>query len=115
MADCHPILFLRLMERVKAGARLIVVDPRRNATADKADLFLQIRPGTDLALLNGLLHLLHANGHTDDGFVAERTEGWEAMPEFLADYPPATVADITGIPEADIRRAAQWIGEAGSG
>ena len=58
MADCHPILFLRMMERVKAGAKLIVVDPRRSATADKADLFLQIRPGTDLALLNGLLHLL---------------------------------------------------------
>lgn len=113
MADCHPILFLRLMERVKAGAKLIVVDPRRNATADKADLFLQIRPGTDLALLNGLLYLLHENGHTDDGFIAERTEGWEAMPQFLADYPPTTVADITGIPEADIRRAARWIGEAG--
>ncbi|MGW6685056.1 molybdopterin-dependent oxidoreductase [Streptomyces sp. NPDC054961] len=113
MADCHPVLFLRLMERVKAGARLIVVDPRRTATADKADLFLQIRPGTDLALLNGLLHLLAANGHTDAAFIAERTEGWAAMPEFLADYPPATVAEITGIPEADIRRAAQWIGAAG--
>lgn len=113
MADCHPVLFLRLMERVKAGARLIVVDPRRTATADKADLFLQIRPGTDLALLNGLLHLLSENGHTDARFIAERTEGWEAMPEFLADYPPATVAEITGIPEADIRQAARWIGEAG--
>ncbi|WP_442812633.1 molybdopterin-dependent oxidoreductase [Streptomyces sp. NBC_01210] len=113
MADCHPILFLRLMERVKAGARLIVVDPRRSATADKADLFLQIRPGTDLALLNGLLHLLYENGHTNPAFIAERTEGWEAMPEFLADYPPATVAGITGIPEADIRRAAEWIGAAG--
>ncbi|NUL15184.1 molybdopterin-dependent oxidoreductase, partial [Streptomyces lunaelactis] len=45
--------------------------------------------------------------------ITERTVGWEAMPEFLADYPPATVAEITGIPEADIRRAAQWIGEAG--
>lgn len=58
MADCHPILFLRMMDRVKAGAKLIVVDPRRSATADKADLFLPIKPGTDLALLNGLLHLL---------------------------------------------------------
>ncbi len=55
MADCHPILYLRMMERVKAGAKLIVVDPRRTATAAKADLFLQIAPGTDLALLNGLL------------------------------------------------------------
>nr|WP_167346835.1 bifunctional nitrate reductase/sulfite reductase flavoprotein subunit alpha [Streptomyces flavochromogenes] len=113
MADCHPILFLRMMERVKAGAKLIVVDPRRTATADKADLFLRITPGTDLALLNGLLHLLHENGHTDPGFVAAHTEGWEAMPPFLADYPPAAVARITGIPEADIRTAAEWIGTAG--
>ncbi|WP_373295030.1 molybdopterin-dependent oxidoreductase [Streptomyces fuscichromogenes] len=113
MADCHPILFLRLMDRVKAGAKLIVVDPRRTATAAKADLFLQVRPGTDLALLNGLLHLLYENGHTDPDFIASYTEGWEAMPEFLADYPPATVAEITGIPEADLRAAARLIGEAG--
>ncbi|MFT4191614.1 MAG: molybdopterin-dependent oxidoreductase, partial [Comamonas sp.] len=112
MADCHPILFLRMMDRVKAGAKLIVVDPRRTATADKADLFLQIRPGTDLALLNGLLHLLHVNGHTDGEFIAQFTEGWAAMPEFLADYTPEKVSAITGIPEADIRQAAAMIGEA---
>ncbi|MGW3331797.1 molybdopterin-dependent oxidoreductase [Streptomyces rubiginosohelvolus] len=113
MADCHPILFLRMMERVKAGAKLIVVDPRRNATAAKADLYLRIRPGTDLALLNGLLHLLVENGHTDPAFIAAHTEGWEQMPAFLRDYPPAVVAEITGIPEDDIRQAARWIGEAG--
>ncbi|MFI7147345.1 molybdopterin-dependent oxidoreductase [Nonomuraea sp. NPDC050022] len=113
MADCHPILFLRMMDRVKAGAKLIVVDPRRTATADKADLFLQVRPGTDLALLNGLLYLLVEGGHIDQEFIAEHTNGWAAMPGFLLDYPPATVAEITGIPEADLRRAAQWIGEAG--
>ncbi|MEU9383044.1 molybdopterin-dependent oxidoreductase, partial [Streptomyces sp. NPDC048279] len=113
MADCHPILFLRLMDRVKAGAKLIVVDPRRTATAAKADLFLQVKQGTDLALLNGLLHLLHENGHTDPGFIAAHTEGWEAMPDFLAGYPPAAVAAITGVPEADLRAAARLIGEAG--
>ncbi|TQC50306.1 reductase [Rhodococcus sp. WS4] len=112
MADCHPILFLRMMDRVKAGAKLIVVDPRRNATADKANLFMQIAPGTDLALLNGLLHLLVKNGHTDPEFIAEFTEGWEVMPEFLEEYTPEKVAEITGIPESDIRQAAQWIGEA---
>ena len=113
MADCHPILFLRMMDRVKsAGAKLIVVDPRRTATADKADLFLQIKPGTDLALLNGLLHLLHANGHTDADFIAAHTEGWDAMPGFLADYPPATVAEITGVAEGSIREAARLIGGA---
>jgi NADPH-dependent sulfite reductase flavoprotein alpha-component len=113
MADCHPILHLRMMERVKAGAKLIVVDPRRTATAAKADLFLQVRPGTDLALLNGLLHLLHEGGHTDPEFVAAHTEGWEAMPAFLADYHPAAVAGITGLAEGDLREAARIIGAAG--
>ncbi len=112
MADCHPILFLRMMDRVKAGAKLIVVDPRRNATAEKADLFMQIKPGTDLALLNGLLHLLVKNGHTDPEFIATYTEGWETMSDFLEHYPPHKVAEITGLAEADIRQAAQWIGEA---
>ncbi|QHF45154.1 reductase [Pseudomonas sp. S35] len=112
MADCHPILFLRMMDRVKAGAKLIVVDPRRSATADKAGLYLPIKPGTDLALLNGLLHLLIKNGHTDPAFIAAFTEGWEAMPDFLDDYPPHTVAAITGLAEADIRQAADWIGQA---
>ncbi|MFF8939965.1 molybdopterin-dependent oxidoreductase [Streptomyces paradoxus] len=113
MADCHPILFLRMMERVKAGAKLIVVDPRRTATAAKADLFLQVRPGTDLALLNGLMHLLLENGHTDPEFVADHTEGWEELPGFLADYHPAAVTGITGLDEDDLREAARIIGAAG--
>ncbi|WP_044870465.1 sulfite reductase subunit alpha [Pseudomonas sp. LFM046] len=112
MADCHPILFLRMMDRVKAGAKLIVVDPRRTATADKASLYLPIKPGTDLALLNGLLHLLYKHGHIDPAFIAAHTQGWEAMPAFLEDYSPERVAAITGLSEADIRKAAQWIGEA---
>ncbi|MFI1238292.1 molybdopterin-dependent oxidoreductase [Nocardia salmonicida] len=113
MADCHPILYLRMADRLKAGAKLIVVDPRRTDTAARADLFLQIAPGTDLALLNGLLHLLVADGAIDTAFIAEHTEGWEAMPEFLADYPPARVAELTGLAEADIRTAATMIAEAG--
>lgn len=112
MADCHPILFLRMADRLSIGARLIVVDPRRTATADRADLFLQITPGTDLALLNGLLHLLVENGAVDAEFIAQHTEGWDGMPEFLAGYAPAVVAAITGLAEEDIRTAARWIGEA---
>lgn len=109
MADCHPVLFLRLLDRVKAGAKLVVVDPRRTATADKADLFLQVRPGSDLALLNGLLHLLVEAGAVDDAFVAEHTRGWEQMPGFLADYPPDVVERLTGVPEADLRATAALI------
>ncbi|MFE9578821.1 molybdopterin-dependent oxidoreductase [Nocardia sp. NPDC006044] len=113
LADCHPILYLRMADRLKAGAKLIVVDPRRTDTATRADLFLPIAPGTDLALLNGLLHLLVENEDIDRDFIAEHTEGWDGMAEFLADYPPARVAAITGLAEADIRTAARWIGEAG--
>ncbi len=110
MADCHPILFLRMMDRVKSGAKLIVVDPRRTATADKADLFLPIKPGSDLALLNGLLYLLLQNGAIDESFISDHTVGFEAMPGFLEDYHPQKVSEWTGIPEEDIRKAADWIG-----
>ncbi|MDE0546896.1 bifunctional nitrate reductase/sulfite reductase flavoprotein subunit alpha [Microbacterium sp. C7(2022)] len=113
MADCHPILFLRMADRLKRGARLIVVDPRRTATADRADLYLPIAPGTDLALLNGLLHLLVRSGDIDEEFIATHTDGWDAMPDFLADYTPERVAAITGLDPDDIRTAAQWIGEVG--
>ncbi|KAA0074254.1 molybdopterin oxidoreductase [Mycolicibacterium sp. P9-64] len=113
MADCHPILFLRMADRLKAGAKLIVVDPRRTATADRADLYLPIKPGTDLALLNGILHLLVESGDIDADFIAEHTEGWDAMPGFLADYRPDVVAAITGLAEADIRTAAAMIADAG--
>lgn len=113
MADCHPILYLRMADRLKAGAKLIVVDPRRTDTAERADLFLQIKPGTDLALLNGLLHLLVENGDIDKAFIAEHTNGWDTMPAFLADYTPEVVAQITGLSESDIRTGARMIAEAG--
>ncbi len=90
MADCHPILFLRMADRMKAGAKLIVVDPRRTATTDRADLHLQIKPGTDLALLNGLLHLLvesrrhrdrfHRRAHRGLGRNARVSRGLSARP-----------------------------------
>lgn len=110
MADCHPILFLRMMDRVKAGAKLIVVDPRFTATAKKADLYLPVRPGTDMALLNGLLRLITDAGDVDEEFIAEFTEGWDAMPSHLADYPVDTVSEITGIAVDDLKTAAAWIG-----
>ncbi len=112
MADCHPILFLRMMDRVKAGAKLIVVDPRRTATAAKADLYLPIAPGTDLALLNGLLRLIVDAEQTDPEFIANFTDGFDAMAPLLADYPLDRVATITGLPPEDIAAAAQMLGTA---
>ncbi|QIM47860.1 MULTISPECIES: bifunctional nitrate reductase/sulfite reductase flavoprotein subunit alpha [Alcaligenaceae] len=112
MADCHPVLFLRMMERVKAGAKLIVVDPRRTATAEKADLFLQVKSGSDIALLNGLLHLLQVRGKLDLAFIESFTQGWEAMSDLLADYPPSKVTELTGLTERQLELAAQWIADA---
>lgn len=112
MAECHPILFNRVLDRRAAGARMIVVDPRRTPTAEKADLFLQIKPGTDLALLNGLLHLLEKNGSVDKAFISQYTEGWEELRTSLKDYPPGRVAEITGLSTDQILLAARWIAEA---
>jgi len=78
MADCHPILFLRMMDRVKAGARLIVVDPRRSETAVIADQHLFVRPGGDAALLFGLLNTLFAENLTRVQSLASRRPGRRA-------------------------------------
>ncbi|HEY2448098.1 MAG TPA: bifunctional nitrate reductase/sulfite reductase flavoprotein subunit alpha [Mycobacterium sp.] len=109
MADCHPILYLRMMDRVRDGAKLVVVDPRRTATAAKADFYLPVRPGTDLALLNGLLRLVRDAGGVDTEFVATFTEGWEPLNAMLDEYPADLVADITGLDEADLRAVAKLI------
>ena len=99
MAECHPILFLRLLDRRKqSGAKIIVVDPRRTPTAEKADLFLQIKPGTDLALLNGILHLLEKAGNIDGQFISRHTDGWEELRALLIDYPPERVSQVHETP-----------------
>ncbi len=112
MADCHPILYQRMRRRIRDGkARLIVADPRRTATAAGATLYLPLRPGSDLALLNGLLHLLIAAGRIDADFIARYTEGWDDVRAMLGDYAPDRVAEITGVPEADLRAAARLLAE----
>ena len=114
MADCHPILFLRLLDRVKAGAKLIVVDPRRTATADKADLFLQVAPGTDIALLNGLLRLRRRGGRARRASSSPSTpRAGTTLEAMLEDYPADEVARITGIAETDLRTAAAMLAGAG--
>src|SRR3954469_8722620 len=86
------------------GARHIVVDPRRTATARNAALHLQPLPGTDLALANGLLHIAIAEGLVDAGYIAARTTGFEAVQAGVAAYWPDRVERLTGVPVADQRR-----------
>ncbi len=106
----HPVLGMRIRQAVKQrGARLIVCDPRAIPIADLATLHIRQKPGTDIALLNGIMHVLVAEELYDKKFVAERTEGFEALKETLMAYPPERVAEITGVPAAQIVEAAHLL------
>jgi ferredoxin-nitrate reductase len=113
-AECHPVLFQRLLKRKRKGdaPRLVVVDPRATATSDAADLHLAIAPGTDLSLLCGLGHLLLDNGGVDRAFVAAHTEGFAALETLWRAWTPARAAAVCGIAEADLRQLADWWREA---
>ncbi len=108
----HPVIGTKIRRAVRhRGAKLIVVDPRRIDIADYADLYLQHKPGTDIALLNGLMHIILREGWQDEAFVAERTEGFEEFKETVAKYDPETVSQITGVPAADLEKAARMMAE----
>src|SRR5207249_227507 len=94
------------------GARHIVVDPRATPTARGSTLHLQPRPGTDLALANGLLHLVLRLGYLDADYIAIRTTGFAAVRAVVAGYWPERVERITGVPEPQLRLAAQILGQA---
>ena len=112
-AYAHPILFRRIeaAKEKRPDLKIIVVDPRRTDTAAFADLHLPILPGTDVALFNGLLHLLLWDGKVDQDFIAARTEGFDALKQTVRDYHPKLVAETCGIAEADLALAAKWFGE----
>ncbi len=110
-AECHPVTFDRVRKRIEKGrAECIVVDPRRTPTAEAATLHLAVRPGTDLALMNGLLHLLRNDKKVDEAYVAGHTEGWTDLNAMLDEYPPDVVAKICGLSVYDIVHAARILG-----
>jgi len=112
-AFAHPIIFRRIEDAKKANPNLkiIVVDPRRTDTAESADLHLAILPGTDVALFNGMLHVLLWEGMLDTAFIKSSTTGFEALKDTVREYTPKMVADICGIKESDIVTAAKWFGQ----
>ncbi|WP_432095261.1 molybdopterin oxidoreductase family protein [Streptomyces sp. bgisy100] len=105
LAETMPPAVRYLTELKENGGTLIVIDPRRTRTAEQADLHLAPRPGTDLALALGLLHLVVAEGRLDEEFIAARTSGWpEARAAAMAHW-PELVERITGVPLPQLRRA----------
>jgi assimilatory nitrate reductase catalytic subunit len=113
IADNHPILW----QRLEANARktLIVVDPRVTKTAMLADLHLPIRPRSDLALINGLIHILIENDLIDREYIAAHTTGFDALCESVREYTPERVSEISGLPVELLYRTASLYGNARAG
>jgi formate dehydrogenase major subunit/formate dehydrogenase alpha subunit len=106
----HPVIGTKIRQaKRRRGAKLIVADPRRIDITDYADLHLRHKPGTDLALLNGLMHVILGEGWQDEAFIAERTEGFEELKAVVEKYTPAVTSEITGVPAEDIEKAARMM------
>jgi nitrate reductase NapA len=125
-AEAHPIIFQRIVRRKETGrnVKVIVLDPRRTPTARIADLHLTFTPGTDLAILNAMAHVLFAENLVDREFIQAHLAFGEGGPDgvnktladyekFLADYTPARAAELSGARVEDIVTAARWFGEKG--
>jgi anaerobic selenocysteine-containing dehydrogenase len=112
VAETQTVLWMRMLDRRFSARppRMLAVDPRRTLVAREADIHLALRPGTNQALLNGLQYLLLDNGWFDEDYVEAHTIGFEMLQQTVADYPPDRVADICGLPQADIRAAAELLG-----
>ena len=97
IADNHPILTLHINKNKKPNRKIIVIDPRASKTSQMADIFAPIKPRTDLALYNGLAHIVIEQGWENEGYVLANTNGYKELKKHLQDYPPQEVANITGI------------------
>jgi len=105
--ESHPVFGAAIKRAVKRGATLLVADPRRTELAARAQVHLQVMPGTDVVLLNAMLNHVLACGLEDKAFIAARTHGFEAVRAAVAPYTPETAETITGVDAALIRRAAE--------
>jgi formate dehydrogenase alpha subunit len=112
----HPVIALEIKKAARQkAAKVIVADPRRIDLVDYAELHLQQKPGTDVALINGTIHAIISNGWLNKAFIDERTEGFEALAESVKEYTPEAVEKITGIRAADIVEAAKLYAQAKGG
>jgi formate dehydrogenase alpha subunit len=111
-SEAHPLIFTRVIRAQRRGATIIVVDPRDIQIAKIADIHLRQRPGSDVAWINGMMHVIIKEELYDKEFVAERTEGFEELKATVADYTPERVEQISGIPAAELAEAARLYAKA---
>ena len=108
----HPVIGMGIRQAVRQrGAKLIVADPRKIDLTDFAVLHLRHKPGTDIALVNGLMHLILVNGWEDQEFIKNRTEGFKEVESVVKEYTPDKVSEITGVSVADLQLAAKILTE----
>jgi len=110
-AECAPITTHYLWQCRERGGRLIVVDPRMTPITRNADLYLPVRPGTDLALFLGMLHVIVRDGLTKPEYIDAHTTGFDAVRASVQPWTPERAEQVTGVPAANIEKAAHWIGE----
>jgi predicted molibdopterin-dependent oxidoreductase YjgC len=116
-AESHPVISYEVIRAVKRGAHLVIVDPRRIPLVDHATLFLQVKPGTDIYVFLAIMHTIIREAWADEGFVAERTEGFDEFKLALAEYTPELASLKSGVPVEQIEMAARIyaFGERNSG
>ena len=112
VGECYPITTSYVWECRDNGGKLIVIDPRMTPISRNADLYLPVRPGTDLILLMSMLHVILRDGLEDKKFIAEHTTGFDAFAESVRDYNPAMASVKTGVPVESIEKAAHWFAKA---
>lgn len=103
----HPIIGERIRQTLKRGTKLVVIDPRRIPLADQATVHLQLKPGTNVPLLNAIAHVIFSEGLADEEFLASRTDEAEEFRAFVVEWTPDRAASICGVDPEDIRRAAR--------
>jgi len=104
--ETHPIIGLRIKKAVRKGADLIIADPRRIDFVRFARIWMQHKPGTDVALLNAMMYVIEREGLIDGKFIEQWTEGYDSFREMIAEYTPEVGESITGVPKEDIIKAA---------
>jgi formate dehydrogenase alpha subunit len=110
--EAHPVIGARIRQAKLRGAKIIVADPRRIDLVQDSEIFLQIKPGTNIALLNGMMHVIIKEGLQDKEYIAARTEGYEELVKLVQEYPPEVAAEICGIEAEDIVKAARMYAQA---
>ena len=111
-AEAHPVSMLHTLHAKENGCKVIVADPRYTRTAAKADKFVRVRSGSDVAFLFGLLYHVFKNGWEDKKYIHDRVYGMEKVKEeVMAKYTPQVVQDITGVPEQEMHDTAKMLAE----